>query len=141
MVSLTREGMIRGLGLCVLALGLYMLANIATLTHTYVNYYNILENSLTKNVGFIWLNLIFQPLSGGVIGATLAVIGIGMLRLRNWARILALGLMCVNLFALVCWISFTRFEYISPVQLVQVLAMYGLITALLNLKWIKAVFS
>ena len=85
MELLTREGMLRGLGICVVILGLFILGNIAMLTNIHVNYYDMLKQTLAGRIGMIWLRLIFEPLSGAMIGVTLAVVGIGMLRLKNWA--------------------------------------------------------
>jgi hypothetical protein len=138
---ITRNGLIRGLGICVLVLGLFILSNIAMLTLIYVDYYDILRQTMAKRIGLIWLQLIFEPTSGAFIGVTLAFIGMGMIKLRKWAQTTALALMAVNCMALACWLFFTQFEYISKTQFVQVVIMYLLIVIFLKLKWIETAFA
>lgn len=141
MQILTRAGLLRGLGVCVLVLGIFILGNLALLAQIHLNYYSMLKQTGSDEIGMIWLGLIFEPLSGAIIGITLVIVGFGMLKLKNWARILALALMYINSFVLAAWLVFEKFQSVNAMRLVQILVMYGLLITLLRLKWVKSTFS
>lgn len=141
MVRVSSEGLLKGLGVCVIILGFFILTNIALLTRIHVSYFDLLGDQFRRQVGAIWLKLAFEPTSGAMMGLTLIITGMGMFRLRKWARQMALALMYVNIFALGCWVFFTQFQYITMTQFVQISIMYALIVILLNLKWIRSTFS
>jgi len=141
MQFLTRAGLLRGLGVCVLVLGIFILGNLALLAQIHLNYYSMLKQSGSDEIGMVWLGLIFEPLSGAIIGITLVIVGFGMLKLKNWARLLALALMYINSFVVAGWLVFEESHSINAMRLVQILVMYGLLITLLRLKWVKSTFS
>ena len=64
MQFLTRGGLLKGLGVCVLVLGIFILGNLALLAQIHLNYYDMLKQSGAEDIGMIWLGLVFEPAYG-----------------------------------------------------------------------------
>ena len=141
MLALSTRGMLKTLGLSLSVLGCFMVANIASLAYIYIRYYELFSHHMQGKELFLWLTFAIEPLSGAMIGISVTLIGIVMLRPVKWKRTFVFCLLLANVLIIGAWTFLHRFHYAGIERVVKALVMYLLIVIFFNLKSVRLAYS